>query len=105
MTKGITCEPENPSMIVTNWANHYKLTHGKEPSAAGLRVICHLDKVGRMFQSQGLRDAKLGCNPATEADFVARSMKQYANDPEWAKLLSGLAYSYYMDGYKQGLRR
>ena len=103
MANCFTPPQEGSSMIVSDWVNYYKEANGTEPSAEALQVVLRLDKLGQHFWNQGGQHALEHIEPLTEEFFADLTKKHYGDDPEWAELLAGLIYVYYMEGYEHGL--
>lgn len=88
-------------LTVSHWIKAYEQANAKMPDEISLRFIEHMDKVGQQFRAKGQKDAALNRAPRTEVSFKESAIKHYGNDPEWAQLLTDVAYAYYMDGYRE----
>ena len=78
----------------------YEQANGKKPDESSMRFLEHMDRVGQVYRVRGQKDAAQGCEPYSKEVFAEAAMKRYREDPEWAQLVTDVAYGYYIDGYE-----
>ena len=93
------------SPTVAKWAEIYEQEYGHKPTDLVLQIAEHIEKVCKMLNEQGHKDAQLG-KCAHPADFFpALVIKAFGMDiskhPDTVQAVADLWQSYYMDGYQQ----
>lgn len=91
------------SPTVTKWAEAYEQEHGHKPSDLVLQIAEHIEKVCKMLNELGQKDAQQG-KCAHPADFFpALVIKAFGMDiskhPDTVQAVADLWQSDYMDGY------
>lgn len=94
------------SPMVTEWAEAYEQGHGHKPADLVLQIAERIEKVCKMLNELGQKDAQQG-KCAHPADFFpALVIKAFGMDiskhPDTVQAVADLWQSDYMDGYNTG---
>ena len=93
------------SPTVAKWAEIYEQEYGHKPTDLVLQIAEHIEKVCKMLNEQGQKDAQQGKHARPADFFPALVIKAFGMDiskhPDTVQAVADLWQSYYMDGYQQ----